>query len=358
MVNPCRLLKIENYLNGATYQETILMSANFNTRLCVERRLRLPFLDPQTGLAQNHSHLYAKPKHRLPGFRAGQIYTYPSIRWRKSKRHCRFEFREPMSAAVVAAASTTSASATATTTALPASVLPLSSTNANSVFSAGVALSERGTSGGYLVHEENSNSSQSFVDKMEASEVAGEGMDSSLSRDTNNNTKDSDLMMARDWMYDDLDNDFDNFSEPKSPDDEYDYDPRYGTKKRSKRSSKRESRSRNNHNHHHHHNSSSESRSHHGASSNAGGTAAAAAAGSTSGTSTPKAKRPRNRPGRKRGGGAAATAKRLDSTELKFEEPPSFESAAAFMDDHLLSGSNSANGFETNIPGANYRSFI
>lgn len=86
IVSAPNLAKIENYLKDASYRETIEYSANFNTRLCIERRLRLPFLDPQTGVAQNHSHLFMDKKQRMPGFRQGQIYTYPATRWRKSRR--------------------------------------------------------------------------------------------------------------------------------------------------------------------------------------------------------------------------------------------------------------------------------
>lgn len=38
------------------------------------------------------------------------------------------------------------------------------------------------------------------------------------------------------WLYDEYTNEIDGLEEPKSPvDDEYDYDPRYGSKKRRKR---------------------------------------------------------------------------------------------------------------------------
>lgn len=76
---------IEKLLNDSAYKELIQISANFNTRLRVERKLRFPFLDPQTGVAQRHSNLYMKKAQRLPGLREGQIYTYPSVRWRNKK---------------------------------------------------------------------------------------------------------------------------------------------------------------------------------------------------------------------------------------------------------------------------------
>lgn len=85
-LNLPNLAKIEKMLNDSSYSELIEFSSNFNTRLCVERKLRMPFLDPQTGVAQNHSNLFMKKSQRIPGLKEGQIYTYPSNRWRKTKR--------------------------------------------------------------------------------------------------------------------------------------------------------------------------------------------------------------------------------------------------------------------------------
>jgi hypothetical protein len=41
-----------SFLNDSAYREAIENSANYNTRLCIERRLRMPFLDSQTGNEQ------------------------------------------------------------------------------------------------------------------------------------------------------------------------------------------------------------------------------------------------------------------------------------------------------------------
>lgn len=86
IVSVPNLQKIESFFNDSTYRETLEISANFNTRLCVERKNRMPFLDPQTGVAQKHCHLFMQPRQRMPGSREGQLYSYPSKRWRKSKR--------------------------------------------------------------------------------------------------------------------------------------------------------------------------------------------------------------------------------------------------------------------------------
>ncbi|XP_021931532.1 zinc finger protein ubi-d4 B-like isoform X3 [Zootermopsis nevadensis] len=93
--NPTILNKIESFLNDSSYREAIENSANYNTRLCIERRLRMPFLDSQTGVAQNHSNLFMSPRQRIPGLIEGQIYTYPSKRWRKKRRQYLMNFMQP-----------------------------------------------------------------------------------------------------------------------------------------------------------------------------------------------------------------------------------------------------------------------
>ncbi|XP_063231982.1 zinc finger protein ubi-d4 A-like isoform X3 [Bacillus rossius redtenbacheri] len=89
------LRKIESFLNDSAYKEAIENSANYNTRLCIERRLRMPFLDSQTGVAQNHSNLFMTPRERIPGVNEGQIYTYPSKCWRKKRRQYLSNFLQP-----------------------------------------------------------------------------------------------------------------------------------------------------------------------------------------------------------------------------------------------------------------------
>lgn len=111
IVNPSVLSRIERYVSGyqqinmpfpqhtfmsdLAYREAIENSANYNTRLCVERRLRMPFLDPQTGVAQNHSNLFMSARQRMPGLQEGQVYTYPSKRWRKKRRQYLMQMMAP-----------------------------------------------------------------------------------------------------------------------------------------------------------------------------------------------------------------------------------------------------------------------
>ncbi|XP_015669388.1 zinc finger protein neuro-d4 isoform X3 [Protobothrops mucrosquamatus] len=48
--------------------------------------MRLPFLDSQTGVAQNNCYIWMEKTHRGPGLAPGQIYTYPARCWRKRRR--------------------------------------------------------------------------------------------------------------------------------------------------------------------------------------------------------------------------------------------------------------------------------
>lgn len=48
-----------------------------------------------TGVAQNHSNLFMSPRQRIPGLIEGQIYTYPSKRWRKKRRQYLMNFMQP-----------------------------------------------------------------------------------------------------------------------------------------------------------------------------------------------------------------------------------------------------------------------
>ncbi|XP_038642038.1 zinc finger protein neuro-d4 isoform X2 [Scyliorhinus canicula] len=48
--------------------------------------MRLPFLDSQTGVAQNNCYIWMEKTHRGPGLAPGQLYTYPARCWRKKRR--------------------------------------------------------------------------------------------------------------------------------------------------------------------------------------------------------------------------------------------------------------------------------
>uniref|UniRef100_A0A674D676 Zinc finger protein DPF3-like n=1 Tax=Salmo trutta TaxID=8032 RepID=A0A674D676_SALTR len=68
------------------YREAIEHCRSYNARLCAERSVRMPFLDNQTGVAQNNCYIWMEQRHREPGVAAGQMYTYPARCWRKKRR--------------------------------------------------------------------------------------------------------------------------------------------------------------------------------------------------------------------------------------------------------------------------------
>ncbi|KAM4690651.1 zinc finger protein DPF3 isoform 3-T3 [Rhinophrynus dorsalis] len=73
-------------LGDQFYKEAIEHCRSYNSRLCAERSVRLPFLDSQTGVAQNNCYIWMEKRHRGPGMAPGQLYTYPARCWRKKRR--------------------------------------------------------------------------------------------------------------------------------------------------------------------------------------------------------------------------------------------------------------------------------
>nr|XP_012596467.1 zinc finger protein DPF3 isoform X1 [Microcebus murinus] len=74
------------WLGDQFYKEAIEHCRSYNSRLCAERSVRLPFLDSQTGVAQNNCYIWMEKRHRGPGLAPGQLYTYPARCWRKKRR--------------------------------------------------------------------------------------------------------------------------------------------------------------------------------------------------------------------------------------------------------------------------------
>uniref|UniRef100_A0A3B4W8Y0 Double PHD fingers 3 n=1 Tax=Seriola lalandi dorsalis TaxID=1841481 RepID=A0A3B4W8Y0_SERLL len=74
------------YITVIFYKEAIEHCRSYNARLCAERSVRMPFLDSQTGVAQNNCYIWMEKRHRQPGQAAGQMYTYPARCWRKKRR--------------------------------------------------------------------------------------------------------------------------------------------------------------------------------------------------------------------------------------------------------------------------------
>lgn len=68
------------------YKEAMEQVHIYNSKLLLDRRLRMPYIDSQTGLAQQDCHLWVSRVQRSSPIREGQVYSYPSRRWRVRKR--------------------------------------------------------------------------------------------------------------------------------------------------------------------------------------------------------------------------------------------------------------------------------
>jgi len=72
--------------NKLFYKEAMDQVHLYNSKLLLDRRLRMPYIDSQTGLAQQDCHLWVSRVQRSSPIREGQVYSYPSRRWRVRKR--------------------------------------------------------------------------------------------------------------------------------------------------------------------------------------------------------------------------------------------------------------------------------
>uniref|UniRef100_A0AAZ3SIC3 PHD-type domain-containing protein n=1 Tax=Oncorhynchus tshawytscha TaxID=74940 RepID=A0AAZ3SIC3_ONCTS len=80
------LINNPNNVGDQFYREAIEHCRSYNARLCAERSVRMPFLDNQTGVAQNNCYIWMEQRHRGPGLGAGQMYAYPARCWKKKRR--------------------------------------------------------------------------------------------------------------------------------------------------------------------------------------------------------------------------------------------------------------------------------
>ena len=209
-INMPNLIKIEKLLNDSSYSELIEISANFNTRLCVERKLRMPFLDPQTGVAQKHSNLHKDKKQRIPGLRDGQIYTYPSTRWKKNKRitTSKLQFSRPFSSFRYRGNDN--------------GILNSSSSSGiglpNAVHSLHTGIINPPTIVGLVGSNEQQSDFQAMID--ESNEGNSLGADTSDSKDSQQHLKEE--VMPKEWYYEELDQ-MNEIGSEEQGDSDYDY---------------------------------------------------------------------------------------------------------------------------------------
>lgn len=75
-----------NLTSNHLYREALEQVHTYNSKLLLDRRLRIPYIDNQTGLAQQDCHLWVSRVQRSVPAKEGQIYSYPSRRWMVRKR--------------------------------------------------------------------------------------------------------------------------------------------------------------------------------------------------------------------------------------------------------------------------------
>merc|ERR1711936_370726 len=77
--------KVEEFFADSSYKEYLESAVSFNRKLNEERKMRLPYIDSQTGVAQRHYDNERVKRERMPGLKQGQIYSYPQKHWRKKR---------------------------------------------------------------------------------------------------------------------------------------------------------------------------------------------------------------------------------------------------------------------------------
>jgi len=77
--------KVDAFFNNPGYKAYLDNAVSFNRKLNEERKMRIPYVDSQTGFAQRPYNKERFKRERMPGQKFGQIYSYPQRIWRKKK---------------------------------------------------------------------------------------------------------------------------------------------------------------------------------------------------------------------------------------------------------------------------------
>lgn len=87
--------KVEEFFEDSGYKEYLESAVSFNRKLNEERKMRLPYIDGQTGVAQKHYNSQRTKRERMPGAKQGQVYSYPQKHWRKKRYQYLKYFMQP-----------------------------------------------------------------------------------------------------------------------------------------------------------------------------------------------------------------------------------------------------------------------
>jgi len=82
-VNAESVKKLEKFLGTGKYKDLAVNTQSFSRKLNEERKMRLPYVDGQTGVAQKHYNNCRRACERMPGCKPGQLISYPQKRWQK-----------------------------------------------------------------------------------------------------------------------------------------------------------------------------------------------------------------------------------------------------------------------------------
>jgi len=87
--------KLEKFIATSKYKELAQNTMSFNRKLNEERKMRIPYVDSQTGVAQRHYDMMRRLEDRMPGRRADQILSYPQRKWTKKRYQYLHHFMTP-----------------------------------------------------------------------------------------------------------------------------------------------------------------------------------------------------------------------------------------------------------------------
>ena len=93
-------LFLPRFFAASSYKDFLERATAFNRKLNEERKMRIPYIDGQTGVAQRHYGNQRLPRERMPPNqlkRPGQILSYPQKQWKKKRYQYLKFFMQPRS---------------------------------------------------------------------------------------------------------------------------------------------------------------------------------------------------------------------------------------------------------------------
>lgn len=95
VIDPQRVKKMEKFFGQSSYKDFLERATGFNRKMNEERKMRIPYIDGQTGVAQRHYSNQRFARERMPGRKTGQILSYPQKEWKKKRYQYLKFFMQP-----------------------------------------------------------------------------------------------------------------------------------------------------------------------------------------------------------------------------------------------------------------------